>query len=153
MPCCAVLCRAALRLLCCVVLCCWLTHVLPNVIDVDIHGQLFVATDTERSNHLHLLLGALRRRKNKNTGEKPQDNTEKTTNRLAITAWDLKSQPICIHRHGYMNCRMYNRHYEYTHLATRLHPATPAPRGTSTATATRHPLLRIHPLSRVQPSP
>ena len=37
----------------------WSTHVLANAIDVDIHGQLFVATDVERSDCVHLLLGPL----------------------------------------------------------------------------------------------
>ena len=36
----------------------WLTHVLANAIDVGIHGQLFVATDVELSDCVHLLLGA-----------------------------------------------------------------------------------------------
>ena len=35
------------------------TYVLVNAIDVDIHDQLFVATDVERSDCVHLLLGAL----------------------------------------------------------------------------------------------
>ena len=40
----------------------WSKHnVLTNAIDVDIHGQLFVATDAERFVCVHLLLGALRR--------------------------------------------------------------------------------------------
>ena len=39
---------------------CWSKHdVLANAIDVDTHGQLFVATDVERSDCVHLLLGAL----------------------------------------------------------------------------------------------
>ena len=37
----------------------WSTHVLANAIDVDIHGQLFVATDMERFDCVHLFLGAL----------------------------------------------------------------------------------------------
>ena len=37
----------------------WSTHVLANVIDVDTHGQLFVATDVERFDCVYLLLGAL----------------------------------------------------------------------------------------------
>ena len=37
----------------------WLTHVLANAIDVDGHGQLFAATDVERSDCVHRLLGAL----------------------------------------------------------------------------------------------
>ena len=40
----------------------WSKHdVIANTIDVDIHGQLFVATDAERSDCVHLLLGALQR--------------------------------------------------------------------------------------------
>ena len=46
----------------------WSKHdVLANTIDVDIHGQLFVATDVERSDCVHLLLGALQR-----LGHKPR---------------------------------------------------------------------------------
>ena len=37
----------------------WSTNVLANAIDVDIHGRLFAATDVERSDCVHLLLGAL----------------------------------------------------------------------------------------------
>ena len=37
----------------------WSTYVLANAIDVDIHGQLFAATDVERSGCVHRLLGAL----------------------------------------------------------------------------------------------
>ena len=33
--------------------------VLANAIDVDIHGQLFVATNVEHFDCVHLLLGAL----------------------------------------------------------------------------------------------
>ena len=32
-----------------------------NTPDADVHGQLFVATDAERSDCVHLLLGALQR--------------------------------------------------------------------------------------------
>ena len=39
----------------------WSTLVLANAIDVDIHGPLFVATDAERSDCVHILLGALQR--------------------------------------------------------------------------------------------
>ena len=39
----------------------WSTHVLANAIDVDIHGPLFVATDAERSDSVHMLLGAFQR--------------------------------------------------------------------------------------------
>ena len=37
----------------------WSTNALANAIDVDIHGQSFVATDVERSDYVHMLLGAL----------------------------------------------------------------------------------------------
>ena len=37
----------------------WSTRAHANAIDVDIHGQLFVATDMERFDCVHLLLGAL----------------------------------------------------------------------------------------------
>ena len=37
----------------------WSTNALANAIDVDIHGQSFVATDVGHSDYVHLLLGAL----------------------------------------------------------------------------------------------
>ena len=38
----------------------WATHVLVNAMNTGIHGQLFVATDVERSNFV-LPIGALQR--------------------------------------------------------------------------------------------
>ena len=52
----------------------WSTHVLANAIDVDIHGQLFVATDVERSDCVHLLLGALQRQENTSPALTPSIN-------------------------------------------------------------------------------
>ena len=37
----------------------WSTHVSANAIDLDIHGQSFVATDVERFDCVYLLLGSL----------------------------------------------------------------------------------------------
>ena len=39
----------------------WSTNVLANAIDVDIHCQSFVAADVERSDYVHMLVGALQR--------------------------------------------------------------------------------------------
>ena len=51
----------------------WSTHVLANAIDVDIHGQLFVATGVERSDCVHLL-GALQRQENTSPALTPSIN-------------------------------------------------------------------------------